>query len=81
LTTWSALYSWLYARAVDTPNIIIEENKNVNSVEDFGEQAKNIFSDGTVNTVDAVIGADGYHSIFRRAIAPDEPFATAGYHV
>ena len=82
LTTWSALYSWLYARAVDTPNILIEENKNVNSVENFGEQAKIIFSDGTVSIVDAVIGADGYQSIVRRAIAPDEPFATyAGYLV
>ena len=82
LTTWPALYAWLRDRAAETPGITLEENKTVVSVTDLGDRAQLSFSDGTQRVADAVIGADGYHSIVRRTIAPDAPFARyAGYLV
>lgn len=82
LTTWPALYSWLHDRAVETPGIVLEAGKSVASVADLGEQVRISFADGTHSVADAVIGADGYRSIVRRAIAPDAPFARfAGYLV
>ncbi|SDZ71361.1 2-polyprenyl-6-methoxyphenol hydroxylase [Variovorax sp. YR266] len=82
LTTWPALYAWLRDRAAETPGITLEENKTVVSVTDLGDRAQLSFSDGTQKVADAVIGADGYHSIVRRTIAPDTPFARyAGYVV
>jgi 2-polyprenyl-6-methoxyphenol hydroxylase-like FAD-dependent oxidoreductase len=82
LTTWPALYSWLYDRVAGTREIILEEGRNVSSVADLGNRALLSFSDGTEWSADAVIGADGYHSIVRRTIAPDSPLARyAGYVV
>lgn len=82
LTTWPALYSWLHDRAGETPGILIEEGKSVASVANLGDRARLLFSDGTEIVADAVIGADGYHSTVRQAIAPDAPLARhAGYVV
>jgi 2-polyprenyl-6-methoxyphenol hydroxylase-like FAD-dependent oxidoreductase len=82
LTTWPALYSWLHERAADTSGIVLEEGKAVTSVTDLGDRAQISFSDGTQETAAAVIGADGYHSMVRRTVAPDAPFARyAGYLV
>ena len=82
LTTWPALYSWLHDRAASTPGIVLEEGKAVSSVTDLGDRARLSFSDGTQTVADAVIGADGYHSVVRQAIAPDAPLARyAGYIV
>ncbi|EJK88013.1 salicylate hydroxylase [Rhizobium rhizogenes] len=82
LTTWSALYSWLYDRAAVAPGITLEQGKTVASVTDLGDRVQLFFTDGTERIVDAVIGADGYHSLVRRAIAPDAPLARyAGYVV
>ncbi|KAA1004902.1 salicylate hydroxylase [Paraburkholderia panacisoli] len=82
LTTWPALYSWLHERAAATPGIILDEGKTVTSVKDLGNRAHLSFSDGSERFADAVIGADGYHSTVRRAIAPDAPLARyAGYLV
>lgn len=82
LTTWPALYGWLHDRAVQAPGIALEEGKTVTSVADLGAQAEVTFSDGTRLLADAVIGADGYHSVVRRALAPSAPFARyAGYVV
>lgn len=82
LTTWPALYSWLHDRATETPGIILEEGKTVASVTDAGNRVLLSFTDGTESVADAVIGADGYHSIIRRTIAPDTPYADyAGYVV
>ena len=80
LTTWPALYSWLLDRVAETPGIILEEGKTVTSVADLGGLAQLSFTDGTERFAEAVIGADGYHSVIRRAIAPATPFARyAGY--
>ncbi|BCN37651.1 hypothetical protein ALDI51_09700 [Alicycliphilus denitrificans] len=82
LTTWPALYAWLRDWTVATPGITLEEGKAVASVADFGDQARIILADGTERVAAAVIGADGYRSVVRRAITPDAPFARyAGYLV
>lgn len=82
LTTWPALYSWLHDRAAETPGIALEEGKTVTSVTDLGDRVRLSFADDTEMVVDAVIGADGYHSTVRRTIAPDAPLARyAGYLV
>lgn len=82
LTTWPALYRWLRDRAGETADITLEENRTVVSVGSEGDKAILGFSDGTTVSADAVIGADGYHSIVRRTIAPGLPLAPyAGYIV
>ncbi|WP_157220956.1 FAD-dependent monooxygenase [Flavisphingomonas formosensis] len=82
LTTWPALYGWLRDRAAEMPGITLEESHAVASVAAEGDRAIVTFADGTSTTADAVIGADGYHSVVRRAVAPDQPLASyAGYLV
>jgi len=82
LTTWSALYGWLHDRALDTPGIVIEEGMSVALVDDHHHQPTVTLDDGTVRTGRAIIGADGYRSLVRRAISPEAPFAQyAGYLV
>lgn len=80
LTTWPALYSWLHDRAARAPGILLEAGRAVTSVTHLGDRAQLSFSDGNAMVADAVIGADGYHSIVRRTIAPDAALARyAGY--
>ena len=82
LTTWPALYSWLRERVSETPGIVLQEGKSVAYVRPLGDQEELSFEDGTRLLADAVIGADGYHSVVRRAISPETPFARyAGYLV
>jgi len=82
LTTWPALYRWLRDRADEMPGITLEEDKSVASVRAEGDGAILIFTDGTTASADAVIGADGYHSTVRRAVAPEQPLVNyAGYIV
>lgn len=82
LTTWPALYNWLRERAQQTPGITLEDGTNVVAVTDHGDWATVSFADNSERVADAVIGADGYHSTIRRAVAPDQALATyAGYIV
>ncbi|MBY3592303.1 FAD-dependent monooxygenase [Rhizobium bangladeshense] len=82
LTSWPALYRWLRDRAGEASGITLEEDKTVESVRSEGDKAIIVFGDGTTTSADAVIGADGYHSTVRRAIAPELPLARyAGYIV
>ena len=82
LTSWPALYSWLRDRAGEVSGITLEENKTIASVRSEGDKAILVFTDGTTASADAVIGADGYRSTVRRAIAPELPLARyAGYIV
>ncbi|HEE4993849.1 TPA: FAD-dependent monooxygenase [Klebsiella pneumoniae] len=82
LTTWPALYAWLRDRVAATPGIVVEEGRAVASLMDLGDCARVTFADGSERIAAAVIGADGYRSVVRRAIAPDDPFARyAGYLV
>lgn len=82
LTTWPALYAWLRGRALENPGIVLEEGKTVTSGHNRDSGAELFFSDGTQMLADAVIGADGYHSVVRRALVPEAPYARyAGYVV
>lgn len=82
LTTWPALYSWLQARVNETPTITLEGDRRVLSVTDLGEGVEITFEDGKKQITPVVLGADGYRSVVRRAIAPDHPYARyAGYLV
>jgi 2-polyprenyl-6-methoxyphenol hydroxylase-like FAD-dependent oxidoreductase len=82
LTTWPALYSWLYDRTSSMSSIVLDKGKAVTSIGELDGRIQLSFADGTATAADAVIGADGYNSIVRRAIAPDAPFARyAGYVV
>ncbi len=82
LTTWPALYAWLYDRVSETPSITLEEGRTVTSIQERGHQARLVFADGTETWADAVIGADGYNSIVRKAVMPEAPLASyAGYVV
>nr|WP_312987060.1 FAD-dependent monooxygenase [Comamonas koreensis] len=82
LTTWPALYGWLRDRIRETRGISLHEGKAVASVETLDDRAEVVFEDGSRMQANAVIGADGYHSTVRRAIAPDLPYARyAGYVV
>lgn len=52
------------------------------AVTDHGDWATVAFADDRERLADAVIGADGYHSTIRRAVAPGQALATyAGYIV
>lgn len=82
LTTWPALYGWLRDRVKETPSISLHEGMSVASVQALRDKAEVVFEDDSKIQADAVIGADGYHSVVRRAIAPDAPYARyAGYLV
>ena len=82
LTSWPALYRWLRDRAGEAPGITLEEDKTVASGKSEGDKAILTFTDGATASADAVIGADGYHSTIRRAVAPELPLARyAGYIV
>jgi len=82
LTTWPALYAWLYDRVSQTPGITLEEGRTVTEINERGRHVQLMSSDGSEVFADAVIGADGYHSIVRRVMVPEAPLATyAGYVV
>jgi len=82
LTTWPALYNWLRDRAGRMDGITLNENRAVASVRSEEGRAIVTFSDGTSTIADAVIGADGYHSLVRRSVSPEQPLANyAGYLV
>lgn len=82
LATWPALYAWLRERAAETAGIILEHGRTVASIAPIGDRAQLSFADGSQEMADAVIGADGYHSTVRRAIAPGAPLARySGYVV
>ena len=82
LTTWPALYGWLRERVRETPGISLHEGRAIASVRALDDKAEVVFEDGSKMLANAVIGADGYHSVVRRAIAPNAPYARyAGYLV
>lgn len=53
--------------------ITLLTNQSVERVEDLGEQARVILTDGTTYTAGGVIGADGLWSKTRRLFSDDEP--------
>jgi 2-polyprenyl-6-methoxyphenol hydroxylase-like FAD-dependent oxidoreductase len=82
LTTWPALYAWLSDKVEKSLSIFLERGRNLTSVLDLGDSVQLNFSDGTQSDADVVIGADGYASTVRHALAPEAPHARyAGYVV
>jgi len=73
LTTWAALYGWLRGRVSDTPGIVIEGGRRATSIVEVDGSVSIAFAEGHQQTASVVIGADGYRSINRRAIAPEAP--------
>lgn len=65
----------LVAALVNTvPADIVHFNKKLVGLETEAEGVKLVFADGTDESADAVIGADGVHSLVRELIVgPDEP--------
>lgn len=53
------------------PALTLEANRHVVAVEDLGEAARVTCADGVVYTCDALIGADGLHSIARALVLGD----------
>lgn len=51
--------------------IVLESNKEVVRIEDRGDRVRVDFRDGSTYECDALVGADGLHSLVRRTIADD----------
>ncbi len=79
-TSWLALYKWLRGYAVINPLIEIEDGVQITEVTQNENEAIALTADGKEISAPAILGADGYRSIVRRAVNPAEPFASyAGY--
>ncbi|MBN9427433.1 MAG: FAD-dependent monooxygenase [Burkholderiales bacterium] len=77
LTIHRGDFAQLLADAV--PASILKYGKKVDSVEDTGDDVRLVFSDGTTETADIVVGADGVNSVVReRLLGPELPQHT-GY--
>lgn len=62
------------ALASVTPEHMIRLGKQLVGLEPAGDRVKLSFADGSVHTADAIVGADGVHSIVRETIVgADEP--------
>ncbi len=71
------LHSALFEACEKEPLIKLSAGKHVVGIEDQGEQIAVSFSDGTVASTNALIGADGINSTIRRHLIDDgEPVAT-----
>jgi salicylate hydroxylase len=58
--------------------VTLETNRTVAGVEDLGEGARVTCADGSVYECDALVGADGLHSVTRRTVHDDgEPVSAA----
>ncbi len=55
----------------NSPRIVLESNKEAVRIEDLGDGVRVEFLDGSSYECDALIGADGLHSLVRRTIADD----------
>lgn len=74
---WGSLWRELRTRVPDA--VQYRADSTVVSVTDDDEGATVTLADGTADSFDLVIGADGYRSVARAAIAPDTVAAFAGY--
>jgi 2-polyprenyl-6-methoxyphenol hydroxylase-like FAD-dependent oxidoreductase len=78
--TWAALHSALQAAAAQDAGIRLHHSTPVRDVRQDAVRAWAVTSTGGVHTGDLLVGADGYRSVVRRAVAPDRPDARfAGY--
>jgi 2-polyprenyl-6-methoxyphenol hydroxylase-like FAD-dependent oxidoreductase len=57
----------------------VHTGRAVTAVHDDGQQVKVELSDGSTATGDVLVGADGLHSVVRRAVLGDTPLRYSGY--
>jgi 2-polyprenyl-6-methoxyphenol hydroxylase-like FAD-dependent oxidoreductase len=55
----------------NSPSIVLESNKEAVGIEDHGSHVRVALRDGSVYECDAVIGADGLHSLARKTVVDD----------
>ena len=79
-TSWLALYKWLRGYALINPFINIDDGVQITEVTQNENEAVAVTADGKRISAPAILGADGYRSIVRRAVNPADPYASyAGY--
>ena len=80
IQTWFSVHAALRTAVDAEPRIRLHHHVAIERVEQDADDAWAIANDGCQFAGDVVIGADGYRSIVRRAVAPDHPDAIfAGY--
>lgn len=72
----SDLHRVLLDACVAHPRIALETSKAVERVDDLGDGASARCADGSIYEAEALIGADGLHSVARRLMSDDEPVAS-----
>jgi 2-polyprenyl-6-methoxyphenol hydroxylase-like FAD-dependent oxidoreductase len=78
--TWQALHEGLQAAAGEQDSIEVRHGTGVVEIGQDDEQAWAVTASGGVHAGDLLVGADGYRSLVRGAVAPENPDARyAGY--
>jgi 2-polyprenyl-6-methoxyphenol hydroxylase-like FAD-dependent oxidoreductase len=76
-STWLAIYRWLRAVADATDGLSVRESTRVDRI--WSDDHMAYLSGARVDaSADLIIGADGYRSVVRRAVAPTRPYAPYG---
>jgi 2-polyprenyl-6-methoxyphenol hydroxylase-like FAD-dependent oxidoreductase len=79
-TSWAALRSWLWAMAHASASITLREGVTVTAAAQRSDRAWVTDDQGASHTADLLVGADGYRSVVRSAVAPHQRDARfAGY--
>lgn len=79
---WSSIEYRLRKEALSQPDIDIQYNKRVETVDQDKNSAWVVTEDGETIHADVIIGADGHRSMVRKHVAPNNPDAKyAGYIV
>ena len=73
-TAWLALYRWLRAVAGSTDLLVVREMARIEEVSQNDDVARLVGAD-VQGSASIIVGADGYRSLVRRAIAPNNPHA------
>ncbi|MBW4639503.1 MAG: FAD binding domain-containing protein [Gloeocapsa sp. UFS-A4-WI-NPMV-4B04] len=76
LTSWNLLYSSMRRHF---PSEHYHHGKQLINVQQTGKEITASFADGTHDTADLLIGADGPHSTVRQRFLPDIHYRYAGY--
>lgn len=76
LTSWSLLYGSMRRHF---PFEHYHQGKNLTDIQQNGQRVTAIFADGTQDTADLLIGADGGGSRVRQQFLPDVQYRYAGY--
>jgi 2-polyprenyl-6-methoxyphenol hydroxylase-like FAD-dependent oxidoreductase len=76
-STWLAIYRWLRAVADTTDGLSVHESARVDLISS-DEYRANLSGPRVTASADVIIGADGYRSVVRRAVSPQQPFAPYG---